>query len=268
MIFLKLILISSTVKAAIFSKFFKMITPPEDISKNGHLIDSLFNYITYANIFFFLLVCIGLFGFSILYRKSRHPKAYYTHGNKRPHIILASLVGLLVFVTIDMKITTMSNDDFTKIIINWPKESEDVVRIEVLGQQWVWNFRYAGEDKIFNTDDDIVLLNELYLPKGKKIVFQLTSKDVIHALYFPNARRKVDAMPGRISRMWFELTKTGQYDIACAEMCGTYHYRMKSKLHVLSQDDYKTWTKQAQIKANETIDPENEELFWGWKWEY
>lgn len=246
--------------------FFQRITPPEDISENGHLIDWLFNYTTYMNVFFLALICIGIFGFSFLYAKKRHPKAYYTHGNKKPHIIFVTLIGISVFVGIDMKITGQSNEDYIGVFANWPKNSEDIVKVEVMGQQWAWNFRYAGADGVFNTEDDVTTLNDLRVPAGKKVVFQILSKDVIHSLYFPNARRKVDAIPGRLTRMWFKLNKPGIYDIACAEMCGTYHYRMKAQLTVYTQEEYDAWLSNAQELATQTNNPEDADAFWGWQW--
>lgn len=149
------------------------------------------------------------------------------------------------------------------------KKNEDVEKVQILAQQWAWNFRYAGKDGVFNTDDDVVTLNDLRLPVGKKIVFQLTAKDVIHSFYLPNARLKVDAIPGRVTRMWvqFKKDKAGVWDIACAEMCGVYHYRMAAKLTTYSQEDYDEWLGEAQEKAIATNDTENPDLFWGWNWE-
>ncbi len=247
--------------------FLNSLTPPQDISENGHLIDWLFNYTTTLNVFFFILVCLGLFGFAILYHHKRHPRPYYTYGNKKTHILVATIIGIAVFVGIDMNITRMSNDDFTNVFINWPSEDEDIVRVEVLGQQWMWNFRYAGQDGVFNTDDDITTVNDLRVPVGKKVVFQIISKDVIHSLYFPNARRKVDAIPGRITRLWYKLKTPGVYDIACAEMCGTYHYRMQAKLTVYTQEEYQQWLNTAQQIAKTENDVEKADLFWGWKWQ-
>lgn len=251
--------------------FFEIISPPEDISANGHLIDWLFNYTSTLNLFFFCLVCIGLFGFSFLYHQKRHPKPYYTYGNKSVHIIVATVIGVAVFIGIDMNISRMSNNDYTGIFINWPDESkEDVVRVQVLAQQWAWNFRLAGPDKVFNTADDIVSLNDLRVPANKKVIFQILSKDVIHSLYFPNARRKTDAIPGRITRMWINFQKPGHYDIACAEMCGTYHYKMAAKLTVYGQEEYDTWL--ATLPKAYLSDPNDTDIapkadqYWGWRW--
>jgi cytochrome c oxidase subunit 2 len=73
-------------------------------------------------------------------------------------------------------------------------------------------------------------------------------------------------MPGRISRMWYELTKTGLYDIACAEMCGTYHYRMQAKLTVYTQTEYDAWLNEMQERADFTTEKDKADLYWGWKW--
>ena len=73
-------------------------------------------------------------------------------------------------------------------------------------------------------------------------------------------------MPGRISRMWFELTTPGKFEIACAEMCGTYHYRMKSDLTVYNQEDFDHWYSAAKELALQENDEENAEEFWGWPW--
>lgn len=242
--------------------------PPVDISEHGHLITYLFNYTTYMNLFFFILVCAGLFGFPYFYYHKRHKKAYYTYGNKKPHILIATVIGTLVFFAVDLNITRMSNDDYTNVFINWPKDDDqDVLRVQVLGQQWAWNFRYAGKDGVFNTEDDVVLLNDLRVPTGKKVLFQVLSKDVIHALYFPNARRKVDAIPGRITRLWYKLNKPGIYDIACAEMCGTYHYRMQAKLTVYTPEDFQDWLSIAESKAVEENRDALPERYWGWQWQ-
>ncbi|MBC7713767.1 MAG: hypothetical protein H7177_10540 [Rhizobacter sp.] len=248
--------------------FFEAIKPPIDISTNGHLIDSLFQLTTNLILFFFFFVCLGIFGFSYLYSKKRHPKPLYNHGTSRKQLALVAGIGALVFIMVDMQITTISNHDFINHFLNYPKEeNEKVLRVEVLAQQWAWNFRYPGKDGIFNTEDDVVTLNDLRVPVNTKVIFQVSSKDVIHALYFPNARIKVDAMPGRISRLWYELTKTGLYDIACAEMCGTFHYRMQAKLTVYPQDEFETWQKEMQERATHVTEQDKPDLFWGWQWE-
>lgn len=243
------------------------IMPPTDISTSGHLIMWLFNYTTYVNLFWFALVCIGLFGFSFLYHHKRHPKALYSHGNEKKHLLITAFIGLGVFLSVDMVITKVTTRDIKEVFWNFPENEPEVIRVQVLAQQWAWNFRYAGADNEFNTADDVVQLNNLIVPVGKKIMIQMTSKDVIHSLYIPNARIKADAIPGRYAKLWFDSTQTGNYEIACAEMCGTNHYLMHSQLTVLSPENYEKWLKESQELAIATNDPENIDLRWGWKWE-
>lgn len=242
------------------------IQPPEDFSSTGHLIHWLFNYTTYVNLFWFTLVVIGLFGFSYLYAQKRHQKPLYTHGNSKKHLLITACIGLGVFLSVDMVITKVTTRDMKESFWNFPTDSENIVKVQVLAQQWAWNFRYAGADGEFNTADDVVALNNLRIPTGKKVMIQMTSKDVIHAFYLPNARIKADAIPGRFSKLWFDANKPGIYEIACAEMCGNHHYLMKSQLTVLSPEDFDLWTKESQSMAIATNDTEDVNLRWGWKW--
>jgi cytochrome c oxidase subunit 2 len=247
--------------------FWERLDPPEDISTTGHLIHHLFDLTTYLNLFYFILLCAGLFGFSFFYYHKRRPTAHFTYGNKKIHLWITAGIGLAVFLSIDMNITRISNEDMLNAFWKWPNEKENVVRVEVLAQQWMWHFRYAGKDGQFNTQDDLVSSNLLVIPENTKVIVHMTSKDVIHAFYLPNFRIKVDAVPGRVSRMWFEATKTGDYDIACAEMCGIHHYLMKAKLRIYSQKQFADWENEAHkiaVSVNNVNDPDS---FWGWKWE-
>ncbi|WP_408096822.1 cytochrome c oxidase subunit II [Peredibacter sp. HCB2-198] len=254
------------VKAEEQMGFWKRISPPEDISSTGHLIEWLFFYTTYVNIFWFALVCFGIFGFSFLYSKKRHAKPLYTHGNEKKHLLLTAAIGLGVFLSVDMVITKVSTRDLKETFWNFPENDPDTIKVQVLAQQWAWNFRHAGKDGEFNTADDVVELNNLVVPVGKKVMIQMTSKDVIHAFYLPNARIKADAIPGRFAKLWFDTNKTGHFEIACAEMCGNHHYLMKAQLTVLSAEDYERWTNESQERAIATNDTENMDLRWGWQW--
>lgn len=247
--------------------FWDQIKPPVDISSNGHLIEWLINYTTYVNLFWFALVCLGLFGFSFLYSQKRHKKALYVHGNERKHLLLTACIGLGVFLSVDMVITKVSTRDLKESFWKFPENEPDIIKVQVLAQQWAWNFRHAGKDGEFNTADDIVELNQLVIPVGKKVMIQMTSKDVIHAFYLPNVRIKADAIPGRFAKIWFDTNRVGTYEIACAEMCGNHHYLMKSHLKVLSPEDYQRWLTESQDRAIATNDTENMDLRWGWKWE-
>ncbi len=95
-----------------------------------------------------------------------------------------------------------------------PAES---MHMYAVGKQWMWKFQHPeGQREI----------NELHVPVGKAIKMTITSEDVIHSLYFPSFRTKIDAIPGRYTELWFEADKVGRYHIFCAEYCGTNHSGM------------------------------------------
>lgn len=253
---------------AVSTSWWDLSKPPMDISTNGHLIDNLFAYTSWMGVFFFVLVCIGLFGFSFMYSAKRNKTPYYTYGNKKKHLLITAFIGASVFLAVDLNITRIANDDLRAVFWKWPDaKTEKVLKIQVLAQQWMWSFRYAGPDGEFNTSDDVVSNNDLRVPTNTKILFHLTSKDVIHSFFVPNVRLKVDTIPGRITRVWWDANIPGTYDIACAEMCGTHHYLMKAQLTVYSEEDFQKWLKSSEEMALATNNPDDKNLAWGWKWE-
>jgi len=142
----------------------------------------------------------------------------------------------------------------------------DTIKVQVMPQQWVWNFRYPGPDGVFGTPDDVTTINELVLPRGKPVLFEIQAKDVIHGFMVPNARIQVDALPGIITRLWFDANKNGAYEIACYHHCGTAHYKMKAFLTVVEEPDYKKWTAEMSEWSQAKYDPDDKDTHWGWKW--
>ena len=168
-----------------------------------------------------------------------------------------------------------------------PPESEALV-VQVTGEQFAWNVHYAGPDGVFGrTDiklidlqsnplgldrsdpaakDDVTTLNQLYLPVNKPIIVRLRSKDVIHSFGVPEFRVKQDAIPGLTIPIWFvpnvttaEMrTRTGnpefQYQIACAQLCGLGHSRMRGFVTVQTAEEFQKWmaTKRQSSRAHRT----------------
>ena len=119
-----------------------------------------------------------------------------------------------------------------------------------------------GEDSLL----DVVTLNDLRVPKDRPILLQIGATDVIHSFYLPNVRQKMDAVPGTITHMWFQVTETGEFDIACAQHCGTNHYLMKGKLTILEPADFDAWAEQATKVSSLDFDPNDAASHWGWEW--
>jgi cytochrome c oxidase subunit 2 len=111
----------------------------------------------------------------------------------------------------------------------------------VVARQFEWTFIYPGQDGEFDTRDDIVSPGLLVLPQGVNIVLELTSEDVIHSFAINTLRLKQDVVPGLDSRIWFNITQTGDQEINCMELCGWGHYRMAATLRVVTPAEFAAW---------------------------
>src|SRR5438874_3637475 len=206
-----------------------------------------------------LFVGWGAFFVFVLFRfrSGTHPKANYTGAkgkiSKGLEIAVAIVeVILLVFYAIPA---------WAKRVRQPPSENEAVV-VRVVGEQFAWNMQYPGRDGKFgrtdirlvsadnplgldradpNAKDDITTINQLNIPVGRPILVHLTSKDVIHSFGLYEMRIKQDAIPGMEIPVWFVPTRAGDYEIACSQLCGFGHYRMRGFITVQSQSDFDKW---------------------------
>ena len=148
---------------------------------------------------------------------------------------------------------------------------EDSIIIQAMGAQFQWDFRYPGPDGEFGairpelyslenymgldpadpaSADDFIRTNQLVIPVDRPVRIVLMSKDVQHAFFLPNFRVKNDLVPGMRTDVWFVPTKVGEYEIACAELCGLGHYRMRAFLEVKTQTDYESWLAEQHSQDN------------------
>jgi cytochrome c oxidase subunit 2 len=118
----------------------------------------------------------------------------------------------------------------------------------VISQQWAWTFVHPGPDGELDTSDDIALVDELHVKKDAVYHFELESRDVVHSFSIPAFRLKQDAVPGRTITGWFEPTKTGTFDIQCAEICGIGHGLMGATLIIETEEEHKEWMAQVTSK--------------------
>jgi len=89
--------------------------------------------------------------------------------------------------------------------------------------------------------DDITTINQLHVPVGKPVIVRLSSKDVIHSFFLPVMRVKQDVIPGQVVPVWFQAREAGNFEIACAQLCGLGHYRMRGFFIVDKADQFKSW---------------------------
>lgn len=239
--------------------------PPKDFTSYGHRIDWLFQYTSWVAFAFFCVMAGSLIYFVVRYRERPGHKALYTKGIDRASTGFTRFLDVLVFVTLDAVLLVSSFRDTTEFMWKYPA-GDNVVKVMVMPQQWAWNFRYAGDDGAFNTADDIVTVNEMAVPRDKPILIQIMSKDVIHGFFIPNARMQIDAIPGQVSKFWFDANQTGHFEIACFHLCGTAHYKMKAFLNVMEESDYQLWAQEQSRWAKAKFDPEDKAVQWGWDW--
>ena len=256
---------------------------PALAAANGGQIDGLIGWI---HIFMFILfVGWGSFFLYCLFRfrKSRQPVANYTgvrsHASNYAEVAVAVVEAiLLVGFSIPLWAARVDHP---------PPESEALV-VEVTGEQFAWNIHYAGPDgKFGRTDiklldmqsnplaidrddpaakDDVTTLNQLYLPVNKPIIVRLRSKDVIHSFGVPEFRVKQDAVPGLTIPIWFIPNVTTadmrtrvantefQYEIACAQLCGLGHAKMRGFVTVVTADEFQKWLDD-KVKEQSAPDP-------------
>ena len=185
-------------------------------------------------------------------------EALYSHGNLRLEIIWTTLT-LILFVGLNLLSSNI-----------WASErfhgaEPGATQVEVTGMQFAWYFRYPGPDGKFGAtkaelqdpsaggeaaigldpsdpaSKDDVVVGTMYAPVNRDIEVILRAEDVIHSFFVPSMRFKQDAVPGLAIHMHFKPITTGDYEIACAELCGLGHYKMHGILKIVSQDEFDKW---------------------------
>ena len=200
-------------------------------------IDWLIDLIAILTGFWFLVAQGMLFYLIFKYREENNPEAEYLTGKEKEVKRWVTIPHLLIILC-DIVIIVAAVWVWRTVKQTLPEPDAEV---RVVGQQWAWSFQHPGPDGELDTEDDIHTVDELHVEKGKTYHFDLESKDVIHSFSVPAFRLKQDAIPGRSITGWFEPTKTGTYDIQCAEICGIGHGLMVADLHVETPEEHAAW---------------------------
>jgi len=236
---------------------------PTLASVHGADIDFLFNAVLIVTGIAFVVVQ-GMLGYFIArYGGDGSNRASYWHDNPKAEAILLIVTAVILTVLVFMGQRVWAAVYFSDVPPN-------ALTIQITGEQFQWNFHYPGADGAFGrTDtklitstnfigldtndqtakDDLVVLNEMHIPNNRPVRVRLRSKDVTHSFFLPNLRIKQDAVPGMSIEIWFTPTRAGQYEIACAELCGLGHYRMKAALTIdESEDAYNRWLRDKAVE--------------------
>ena len=197
-------------------------------------------------------------------RKDRGEKAAYEPENKKLELWLT--IGTAVGVAVLLAPGLFVWNQYVTV-------PEEAVEVEVLGQQWDWAYRYPGADGVLGTsdvrlitpenpfglkkddpdgqDDILVQGDDLHLVLNQPVNMLLRSVDVLHDFYVPQFRAKMDLVPGLVTFFWMTPTRTGRFDILCAELCGSGHYAMRGNVVVEERNVFNAWLAEQQTFAQQ-----------------
>ncbi|MDX2226851.1 MAG: cytochrome c oxidase subunit II [Verrucomicrobiae bacterium] len=229
---------------------------PKLASNIGVNVDWLFNIILWLTGVVFFATQALLVWFCVKYRKQKGVKASFSHGNNFAEIVWTTtpaviFVGLFIY----------SRHVWNEFHVPAPSNA---LKIEIVGEQYGWNIRYAGKDNVLGkasdkamnkenklgldkTDpaaaDDFECYNDMVIPVDRPVHIVMRSRDVIHAFYVPEFRLYQDMVPGRtIEWVWFIPTRKGNFTLACSQLCGTGHYNMQGKLDVVTAEEFEKFS--------------------------
>lgn len=198
---------------------------PERASTVAAQVDAIYFFLLGISIFFTALIFLLLVYFAVRYRSHAQAAAPSGpgHTDNRLEIVWTVIPLILVMVSFAWGAKVY-------VAMNFPPN--DALEIHAVGKQWMWKFQHPqGQREI----------NELHVPSGRPVELIMTSEDVIHSFFVPVFRTKMDVLPGRYTRVWFEATAPGTYHLFCTEYCGTKHSGMVGRVIVMTPAAYQRW---------------------------
>ena len=234
-------------------------------SEHGVITDELFWISMAVTGVVFLITHVLLFVFPYVYQYKENRKAVFYPDNHKLEIIWTAVPGVVLAGLVISGWMAWSD-------ITAPAPEKAHV-VEIMGYQFAWDVRYPGKDNVLG-DYDYRLINasnshgidftdknsmddfpspKVVIPKGEPVLFKIRARDVLHSVFAPHMRLKMDAVPGMPTRFWFIPTKTTaemraelkdpefEYEIACTEICGRGHFSMKKVIEVVEPAEYQKW---------------------------
>jgi len=200
---------------------------PEGASRNAEQVDQLFFVILGVSIFFFFIILSAMTVFTIRYRR-QDPSVvpHGSHHNTWLEITWSVIPGIIVAVIFVWGFLAY---------LNMRSAPDDAYEIQVIAKKWSWAFVYPNG----HVDSD------LHVPVDRPVRLVMSSDDVIHSLYVPAFRIKMDLVPGRYTETWFEANRAGEYTLFCAEYCGTQHSTMLAQVVVHPSGEFEPWLENA-----------------------
>ncbi len=207
---------------------------PPGGSAEAAIIDEAFRFLALLAVPVFTFVLVGLAYSVVVFRRSGPPgddprPLPEPRGVALGWIVVTS--ALAIFVIVNPGLTGMA-------ALGWFEDRRPDLVVRVEGQQWSWNITYDGYGVT------VPKATELVLPRDRRVRFIVTSKDVIHSLWIPAFRVKIDAVPGIETTADATPNRLGSFDadplyrLQCAELCGTGHARMTARVRVVEQAEF------------------------------
>jgi cytochrome c oxidase subunit 2 len=218
---------------------------PTGASEGSAEHDWIYAFVFYICAFFFALIC-GLVCYNVLrFRQRRGYEKLETPDHSRALEITWTVIPVIL-------VMAMFFLGYTSYL-NMRVPPENALEIQVTGQKWRWSFEYQNGYVDAGSESGPP---ELHVPPNMPITVALHSQDVIHGFFIPAFRLKMDAVPGRIIKIWFTATEPGEYPIFCSQYCGTQHSMMRA-LCVVHQDQasFAEWLAKANAQLSGTLTP-------------
>ena len=208
---------------------------PELASVQGTSTDQLFGLYVWATAFVFSLIVVTLVYALIAFRRKQGETGEGVHVTGNSSLEIAWTVVPLLIVVYLAFIGAQSLADTRRI-------DPSAMVVKVITGQWYWQFQYP---------DYGIGTTELYLPVGKQVDLQMTSRDVIHGFFVPEFRLKQDIVPGRTVELRITPSVIGNYKVECSQLCGSNHAYMTAAVDVVSQADFDAWVAKQKATAGE-----------------
>lgn len=202
----------------------------------------------FISVVIYLVVFLPALYFLIRYRYRRgvNEKAQHVHESKVLEVLWTIIPTIVVIYLATQSFA------FYRIQRNAP---EGAMEVKVTAFMWGWEFEYPNGKKVYSFFNSVVNpetnaylkpeeVNDMfkaYIPEDTPVKVLLTSRDVIHSFYVQPAKVTEDAVPGRITHMWFQINEPGNYWVFCREYCGTQHSRMAAVLKVVPKEEFNKW---------------------------
>lgn len=214
----------------------EFMLPPAK-STTAEQTDALFHFINVTSVILLLGITVAIIFFAWKYRRRSDEDVtpVITH-NSKLEITWSVIPLILVMIVFSWGFSGY---------MNLTTPPDDAYEIRVVGKSWLWEFHY---------ETGHVSVNELHFPANRPVKLVMSSDDVLHSLYIPDYRVKMDVLPNRYTSLWFEATETGESIIFCTEYCGRAHSDMLATAHAHSQEDFETWLATAGA-ADDDMDP-------------